>query len=100
MVRLDAQIFGGVQAIDFGRQVSEFCENGGRCLVVDLGEVRLMNSSGLGMLVSAMTAMRKYGGSMRLARLPEKVSELLEMTRLDTIFDVYQSVEEARKACA
>ncbi len=95
IVKLSEQVFGGVQAVDFMKQVNGFCESGGRCLVVDLGDVILMNSSGLGMLVSGMTALKKYEGRLLLAAVPDKVEELLKITRLNTIFDIYETVDEA-----
>ena len=62
--------------------------------VVDLGAVRHMNSSGLGMLVGAMTTARRAGGDVRLARLSERLETLLRTTRLLSVFETFETVEE------
>lgn len=94
-VALPSQVFGGPQAVEFSAGLHEFAENGGLCVVVDLSNVELMNSSGLGMLVSGLTSMRKYGGTLKLAIVPNKIEHLLKITRLDTVFELYLSVEKA-----
>lgn len=99
VITLDAQVFGGPQAVELASKVDEFAEQGGRWVVVNLGNVELMNSSGLGMLVSNMTSMRKFNGSVKLAAVPEKVSGLLRITRLDTVFECYATTEEAVQSC-
>lgn len=62
--------------------------------VVDLGAVRHMNSSGLGMLVGAMTSARKENGDVRLARLSDRIETLLRTTRLLDVFETFDTVEE------
>lgn len=100
VVTLDAQVFGGPQAVELAAKVNAFAEQGGRWVVVNVGNVELMNSSGLGMLVSNMTSMRKFNGAVKLASVPEKVSGLLRITRLDTVFECYATIEEAIQSCS
>lgn len=100
VVTLETQVFGGPQAVELSAKVAEFAEQGGRWVVVNLGNVELMNSSGLGMLVSNMTSMRKFNGAVKLAAIPEKVSGLLRITRLDTVFECYATIEEAVQSCS
>ncbi len=64
-------------------------------IVVDLGSVNYMNSSGLGALISSLTTMRNAGGDLRLARVGGKVQNLFVMTQLVKVFDTYESVERA-----
>jgi anti-sigma B factor antagonist len=54
-----------------------------------------MNSSGLGMLISGFTSVKNAGGALKLANATEKINSLLVITKLITIFDHYESVEEA-----
>jgi anti-sigma B factor antagonist len=54
-----------------------------------------MNSSGLGMLIRALTTMRNAGGDMKLARASEKIESLLIVTKLITVFDHHESVAKA-----
>ena len=63
--------------------------------VADLGAVRHMNSSGLGMLVGAMTSARAGGGDLRLARLSPRLETLLRTTRLLDVFETFDAVPAA-----
>lgn len=95
IAELDKQVFGGPQALEFANALSEFAAGSSKCVVVDLSGIELMNSSGLGMLVSGLTSLRKFDGSLKLANVAGKVRDLLSMTRLDTLFEMYDSVEDA-----
>lgn len=64
-------------------------------VVIDLGGVNYMNSSGLGSLISALTTMRNAGGDLRLARVGGKVQNLFVMTQLVKVFDTYETVDRA-----
>lgn len=64
-------------------------------VVVDLGGVNYMNSSGLGTLISVLTTMRNAGGDLRLARVEGKVQNLFMMTQLVKVFDTYETVDRA-----
>ena len=67
-------------------------------VVVDMEEVNWMNSSGLGMLISALTSLRSSGGDMRLANLSERLKRPMQITKLDTVFQDFDSVAEAVKS--
>jgi anti-sigma B factor antagonist len=64
-------------------------------LVLDLGQVSYIDSAGLGTLVAGFTTARNQGGNMKLANLTNKFHEQLNITKLVTVFDVYDSVDEA-----
>lgn len=64
-------------------------------IIIDLGGVNYMNSSGLGALISSLTTMRNAGGDLKLARVGGKVQNLFVMTQLVKVFDTYESVERA-----
>lgn len=97
VVTFPEQVLGGPIAVELSSLVRESLNNGSTLLVFDCGEVTVMNSSGLGMLVSALTSVRNSGTQLRLANLPEKVSSLLSMTQLDKVFEVRDSVDAAVK---
>jgi anti-sigma B factor antagonist len=63
--------------------------------VVDLGGVRHMNSSGLGMLLGALATVRDGGGDLRLAAVPPRVATLLQVTRLDGTFLQFATAADA-----
>lgn len=78
--------------------VSDAVESGIRTFVVDLGEVRYISSSGIGLLITMLTKMRNVDGEMYLTSPSEHVKKLLIITKLNNIFTVFDSVEDFKKA--
>lgn len=70
-------------------------KGGSRHILIDLGEVSTIDSSGVGELVSAYTTVTNRGGSLKLLNLPPKVSDILQITQLITVFDVHDDEEQA-----
>jgi len=64
-------------------------------VVMNLREVNYIDSGGLGTLVALYTTARNNDGSIKLANLTQRVGDLLQVTKLVTIFDVYDSEEKA-----
>ena len=64
-------------------------KEGPRKIVLNLGEVSYIDSSGLGELVSVYTSVRNKGGDVKLLNLTSKAKDLLQMTKLLTVFDTY-----------
>jgi anti-sigma B factor antagonist len=79
----------------FKKLVAGLVEKGRVHLIVDLSRVGFLDSSGLGSLVRAMTTTQNEGGQTKLAGLPPQVRKLLEMTRLDSVFEIHENVEAA-----
>jgi anti-sigma B factor antagonist len=77
--------------IDF---LKEQIEKGNKKILFNLGEVKFVNSTGLGMLLTAITKTRSAGGEMTLSNLPDQMKKLLQMTKLENIFNA-QSDEAA-----
>ena len=69
--------------------------DGNRQWVLNLGDVSYIDSSGLGELVSAYTTVRNKQGDVKLLNLTAKANELLQMTKLLTVFDVYDDEAKA-----
>ena len=68
---------------------------GERKFILNLGEVTYIDSSGLGELVSSFTTIRNKGGDVKLLKLTSKTRDLLQMTKLLTVFDVYDDEAKA-----
>jgi anti-sigma B factor antagonist len=68
--------------------VRELADKGNKKIVLNLGEVQYIDSSGLGELVKTHTTVRNQGGQLRLANLNKRVNDLLQMTRLSAVFDI------------
>ena len=64
-------------------------------IVLNLGGVNYIDSGGLGTLVSLFTTAHTAGGSIKLANLTQRVGDLLQVTKLVTVFEVYSNEEEA-----
>ncbi len=64
-------------------------------IVLNLGGVNYIDSGGLGTLVALYTTARNAGGSIKLAALTQRVGDLLQVTKLLTVFEVYDTVEDA-----
>lgn len=67
-------------------------------VLINLGEVAFIDSSGLGEIVSCLTTVSKAGGKLKLVNLTKRNHELLSITRLATVFDTFDSEPEAIKS--
>ena len=79
----------------FQQELLELLDNRPACIVIDLAGVPHMDSSGIASLVKLLSRCRKGDVSLRLACLTPRVQGLFEITRLDSVFDIYPSVPEA-----
>ena len=68
---------------------------GKKKILLNLGRVGYVDSSGIGELVSSFTAVNKEDGSLKLLNLTQKIQDLLAITKLLTVFDVYENEGEA-----
>lgn len=75
--------------------VREVLKNGGKKIILNLSDVNYIDSSGIGELVSTFTTVTNQGGQLKLLNLTKKIQELLQITKLLTVFSVYQSEQDA-----
>jgi anti-sigma B factor antagonist len=68
--------------------VKDLLGKGQKKILLNLGEISYIDSSGIGELVSAFTSVRNQGGELKLLHLTKKVHDLLQITKLYTVFDV------------
>ena len=76
-------------------EVKKAIADGNKRIVLNLGEVNYIDSGGLGTLVALYTTAHNSGSTVKLARLTQRVGDLLQVTKLLTIFDVYETEEQA-----
>ena len=88
--RVDLSVAKGLREI-----MKESTERDKFLLVVDMAEMEFMDSTGLGALVSRIAVTRSNNGDIRLACVKEPILKLLELTHLDKIFQVFESVQAA-----
>ena len=78
--------------------VRDLLAKGQKKILLNLGEVTYIDSSGIGELVSAFTTVRNQSGELKLLNLTKKVHDLLQITKLYTVFDVKEEEASAIKA--
>lgn len=98
VITLKGNVMGGPDGAKLHDTLHELKEQGKTNVVVDLSKVKFMNSSGLGMLISAMTTLRNAGGDLRLANVADRIQSLLVITKLITVFKHFDSVEAAAQS--
>ncbi len=94
VITLGKNVLGGNEALEFSSKLEDLCKSDVSLVAVDLSKVELMNSSGLGMLVNGLSAMKKHDKSLVLVAVPQKVDTLLKMTHLNEVFRVLGDISE------
>jgi anti-sigma B factor antagonist len=92
---LKGKIMGGPESATFHEELKKAVAAGQRRVVMDLGEVEWMNSSGLGLLISALTTVRAANSEMKLARATDKITSLLVITKLNSVFETCPTIDDA-----
>ncbi len=95
VIHLKGKLVGGPLAAEFGQTLNNLIEQGKKNVIVDMSHVGFISSSGLGILISGLTSLKKAGGDLKLAAISNKMEGLLSITKLDKIFEQYDSVEKA-----
>ncbi|MEX0638872.1 MAG: STAS domain-containing protein [Balneolaceae bacterium] len=95
VIEFKGNVMGGPDAVKLNETLHELIDEGKKNVVVNLSKVGFMNSSGLGMLIGALTTTRKAGGDLRIANATDKIESLLVITKLITVFKHYKSLDEA-----
>jgi anti-sigma B factor antagonist len=98
VIEFNGNVMGGPDAVSLNEKLHELIDSGKKSIVVDLSNVKFMNSSGLGMLIGALTTMRNAGGDLRIANATDKIESLLIITKLITVFQHFRSLDEAVKS--
>jgi anti-sigma B factor antagonist len=83
----------GTQAVR--NAVRDLLKNGSKKIILNLGDVNYIDSSGIGELVSSFTTVTNQGGKLKLLNLTKKIQELLAITKLLTVFQVYDNEKAA-----
>ena len=97
VVTVDGQLIVGNRQ-ELKQQVIDALDGGTRKFVVDFTRTGYIDSSGLGVLVSLSKKIREHGGDLRLAGLNEDLQTLFELTKLDTLFAITRTTQEALAA--
>lgn len=94
IVRCNGRIVGGKESESLRAHVAWLLRDR-RDIVLHMGEVGFIDSSGLGMMVRALANTRQARGDLKLCNVPENIRKVLDITRLTTMFDAHESEEKA-----
>ncbi len=89
------KIMGGPDASLLHDKLYDYIKQNKKKVVVDLAQVDWMNSTGLGILISALSTLKSNQGELKLANVTDKIQSLLTITKLVTVFESYDSVDQA-----
>src|SRR6266480_8114283 len=92
---MDGKITIGEGSVALRTAIRRLLEEGKKKMLLNLAKVGYIDSSGIGELVSSYTAINKESGELKLLNLTQKLQDLLTITKLLTVFDVYESEDEA-----
>jgi len=96
ILNLSGSLLGGPDSYE--RMPAEFktlIDDGLKKVVVNLDQVRRMNSTGLGILIRCYMSVKKADGDLKLTGLGDTIKGILVMTKLNTVFDTYPTLEDA-----
>jgi len=88
VVDMSGRITLGEGSVVLRDTIRDLIGKGSKKILLNLGDVTYIDSSGIGELVSAFTAVRREGGELKLLNLTKKVHDLLQITKLYTVFDI------------
>lgn len=95
VLEFSGKIMGGPDASLLNDRLHQLIEKKNTRIVADLGKVDWMTSSGLGILIGGLTTMRNNGGDLKLVNVTERIQNLLMITKLLTVFETFDSIDEA-----
>jgi anti-sigma B factor antagonist len=85
----------GEAGVELRNKIRETVQSGQKSILLNLGEVSYMDSSGIGELVSAYASVSNQGGRLKLLNLTKKLHELLAITKLLTVFETFEDESHA-----
>jgi anti-sigma B factor antagonist len=95
ILELRGKITIGEGSVQLREAVSRLLEAGRNRIILNLSAVSYVDSSGIGELVSRYTTTKNTGGKLKLLNLPKKIKDLLMITKLLTVFEIYEDEQAA-----
>jgi anti-sigma B factor antagonist len=92
---LSGRITLGEGSVTLRDAIRDLVAKGSKRILLNLGDVSYIDSSGIGEMVSAFTSVKNSGGELKLLNLTKKVQDLLQITKLYTVFDIWDSESSA-----
>lgn len=98
VINLKGRIMGGPDAQTFSDEIHKLIDQEKKQIIINLEQVKFMNSSGLGILIGGLKTVRESGGDIKLCNADKRISSLLMVSQLNTVFDHYTSLDGALEA--
>ncbi|MBE0567224.1 MAG: STAS domain-containing protein [Krumholzibacteria bacterium] len=95
ILEMSGQLMGGPDADAFDEALKTLIHEGCRNVVVSMEKVRWVNSTGLGILISGYTTLKKSGGELKLLKVSDRIENIFIVSKLYTVFESYQDEDEA-----
>ncbi len=95
VVALSGKVIGGPELMEVKSVFQKAVDQEKKKVLLDLGKVSWMDSSGLGVIVSGHTTLSRAGGALRILNATKKIHELFIITKLITIFETFTDEQEA-----
>jgi anti-sigma B factor antagonist len=95
IITVTGNMMGGEDSQKFHDEIKEILREGYRYILLDLGKVKWMNSSGIGTLMSSWGSVSQKEGILKLANVTNKIESLLVITQLIQFFETFESVDRA-----
>jgi len=98
VLKVRGDLMGGPETMEVRKRVKALLSDGTKNLVLDLGGVAWMNSNGMGMLMACYSSAQQAEGRLVLSRVSPKVNQLMGITKIDRLFDHFETVGKAKKS--
>lgn len=98
VISFKGKLRGGPDAQKFQDQIASFIDQGKKNIIVNMSDVSFVDSSGIGNIVRAFSTVKDAGGSLKLAGVTDKIDGLLSITKLNSVFQQFPSIDEAAKS--
>lgn len=98
VIAIEGNLMGGPDASSLNDKLMELVDAKKTQVVIDLGGVSIINSSGLGMLIKGASTMKSAGGGLKIANASDKILELIKVTRLTGVLDTHKTIADAAKS--
>lgn len=98
VVSLSGKLMGGPDADAVRKVIKDALEKGIQQILIDIGGVSWVNSTGLGILIASHVTVTNAGGQLKLCRVNNRIKQLFMVTQLQSVFETFESEEDALKS--
>ena len=95
ILEMSGKLMGGPDAEAFDETLKTLIHEGTRNVIVSMEKVKWVNSTGLGILISGYTTLKKSGGELKLLKVSDRIENIFIVSKLFTVFESYQDEDDA-----